>query len=152
MRCPFCGHVEDKVVDSRELGEGNQIRRRRECLACGKRFTTYERIEESPTLVIKRDGRREPYNRAKVLAGLVRACEKRPITLADMEAMADKVDELINKKTNREISSGEIGELLMKELRQKDQVAYVRFASVYRRFEDLEEFHRELESFRTAQE
>ncbi|MGQ9835427.1 MAG: transcriptional regulator NrdR [Thermoanaerobaculaceae bacterium] len=152
MRCPFCGHVEDRVVDSRELGEGSQIRRRRECLGCGKRFTTYERIEESPVLVIKRDGRREPYSRAKVLAGLVRACEKRPVTLADMEAMADKVDELINRKSSREISSGEIGELLMGELRQKDQVAYVRFASVYRRFEDLEEFHRELESLRSAQE
>lgn len=152
MRCPFCGHVEDRVVDSRELGEGTQVRRRRECLGCGKRFTTYERIEESPTLVIKRDGRREPYSRAKVLAGLVRACEKRPVTLADMEAMADKVDELINRKSSREISSREIGELLMRELRQKDQVAYVRFASVYRRFEDLEEFHRELESLRSAQE
>ncbi|MGQ9496094.1 MAG: transcriptional regulator NrdR [Thermoanaerobaculaceae bacterium] len=152
MRCPFCGHVEDRVVDSRELAEGSQIRRRRECLGCGKRFTTYERIEESPVLVIKRDGRREPYSRAKVLAGLVRACEKRPVTLADMEAMADKVDELINRKSSREISSGEIGELLMGELRQKDQVAYVRFASVYRRFEDLEEFHRELESLRSAQE
>lgn len=152
MRCPFCGHVEDRVVDSRELGEGTQVRRRRECLGCGKRFTTYERIEESPTLVIKRNGRREPYSRAKVLAGLVRACEKRPVTLADMEAMADKVDELINRKSSREISSREIGELLMRELRQKDQVAYVRFASVYRRFEDLEEFHRELESLRSAQE
>lgn len=150
MRCPFCGHVEDRVVDSRELGEGTQVRRRRECLGCGKRFTTYERIEESPALVIKRDGRREPYSRAKVLAGLVRACEKRPVTLADMEAMADKVDELINRKNSREISSWEIGELLMQELRQKDQVAYVRFASVYRRFEDLEEFHRELESLRSA--
>lgn len=150
MRCPFCGHVEDRVVDSRELGEGTQVRRRRECLACGKRFTTYERIEESPALVIKRDGRREPYSRAKVLAGLVRACEKRPVTLADMEAMADKVDELVNRKSSREISSWEIGELLMGELRQKDQVAYVRFASVYRRFEDLEEFHRELESLRST--
>jgi transcriptional repressor NrdR len=151
MRCPFCGHGEDRVVDSRELGEGTQVRRRRECVRCGKRFTTYERIEESPALVIKRDGRREPYNRAKVIAGLVRACEKRPVTMADMEAMADKVEAMINQRASREVSSREIGEVLMEELRRRDQVAYVRFASVYRRFEDLEEFHRELERLRKSE-
>ncbi len=152
MRCPYCGHGEDRVVDSRELADGTQVRRRRECLACGQRYTTYERIEESPALVVKRDGRREPYNRAKVIAGLIRACEKRPVSMADMEAMADKVEALINRKNNREISSREIGEVLMEELRQRDQVAYVRFASVYRRFQDLEEFHQELERLRKLEE
>jgi len=151
MRCPYCGHGEDRVVDSRELGDGTQVRRRRECVGCGRRFTTYERIEESPALVIKRDGRREPYNRAKVIAGLVRACEKRPVTMADMEAMADKVEAMINQRASREVSSREIGEVLMEQLRRRDQVAYVRFASVYRRFEDLEEFHRELERLRKGE-
>ncbi len=148
MRCPYCGHMEDRVVDSRELGEGNQVRRRRECLSCTKRYTTYERIEEVPALVVKRDGQRAPYDRAKVLGGLIRACEKRPVTLRQLEEMADSVEAAINRKDDREIRSDEIGQILMARLRSLDQVAYVRFASVYRRFEDIEQFLVELERLR----
>ncbi len=148
MRCPFCGHMEDRVVDSRELGEGNQVRRRRECLSCAKRYTTYERIEEVPALVVKRDGHRAPYERAKVLGGLIRACEKRPVTLRQLEEMADAVEAAINRKDDREIPSQEIGQILMARLRALDQIAYVRFASVYRRFEDIEQFLVELERLR----
>jgi transcriptional repressor NrdR len=152
MRCPFCGHAEDRVVDSRELGDGSQVRRRRECLSCTKRYTTYERIEEVPALVIKRDGQREPYDRTKVLAGLIRACEKRPVTSRQLEAMADGVEAAINRKDEREIASEEIGQILMGRLRALDQVAYVRFASVYRRFEDIEQFLVELERLRKERE
>ncbi len=152
MRCPFCGHTEDHVVDSREWGDGTQVRRRRECLQCAKRFTTYERIEEVPALVIKRDGQREPYDRTKVLAGLIRACEKRPVTSRQLEAMADAVEAAVNRKDDREIASEEIGQILMKRLRALDQVAYVRFASVYRRFEDIEQFLVELERLRREKE
>ncbi len=148
MRCPFCGHAEDRVVDSREVGDGSQVRRRRECTACQRRFTTYERIEEVPALVVKRDGRREPYDRGKVLAGLVRACEKRPVTSRQLEEMADAVEAAVNRKDEREIPSEEIGRILMSNLRDVDQIAYVRFASVYRRFEDIEQFLRELERLR----
>lgn len=148
MRCPFCGHQEDHVVDSRELGEGAQVRRRRECLECARRFTTYERIEEMPALVVKRDGRREGYDRAKVVAGLLRACEKRPVGLRDLEAMADAVEAALNRKDEREIPSEEIGQTLMRRLRELDQIAYVRFASVYRRFEDVEQFVQELKRLR----
>jgi transcriptional repressor NrdR len=148
MRCPYCAHPEDRVVDSRELAEGSQVRRRRECLECGRRFTTYERVEEVPALVIKRDGRREPYDRRKVLAGLVRACEKRPVTSRELEEMADTVDAGLNRKDDREIRSDEIGRILMQRLRELDQVAYVRFASVYRRFEDIEQFLVELKRLR----
>ncbi len=140
MRCPFCGHPEDRVVDSRELADGGQVRRRRECLACSRRFTTYERVEEMPSFVIKRDGRREPYDRQKVLAGLLRACEKRAVGLRQLEEAADTVEAAINRSDEREIRSGDIGKILMRRLRELDQVAYVRFASVYRRFEDVEEF------------
>jgi len=136
------------VVDSRELGEGAQVRRRRECLECTRRFTTYERIEEMPALVIKRDGRREGYDRAKVVAGLLRACEKRPVGLRDLEAMADAVEAALNRKDEREIPSEEIGQILMRRLRELDQIAYVRFASVYRRFEDVEQFVQELKRLR----
>ena len=148
MRCPYCTHPEDRVVDSRELAEGSQVRRRRECLECGRRFTTYERVEEVPALVIKRDGRREPYDRRKVLGGLVRACEKRPVTSRELEEMADNVDSALNRKDDREIRSEEIGRILMQRLRELDQVAYVRFASVYRRFEDIEQFLVELKRLR----
>jgi transcriptional repressor NrdR len=148
VRCPYCTHPEDRVVDSRELAEGSQVRRRRECLECGRRFTTYERVEEVPALVIKRDGRREPYDRRKVLAGLVRACEKRPVTSRELEEMADTVDGALNRKDDREIRSDEIGRILMQRLRELDQVAYVRFASVYRRFEDIEQFLVELKRLR----
>lgn len=152
MRCPYCGHMEDRVVDSRELGEGNQVRRRRECLSCTKRYTTYERIEEVPALVVKRDGQRAPYDRAKVLGGLIRACEKRPVTLRQLEEMADAIEVAINRKDDREIRSDEIGQILMARLRTLDQVAYVRFASVYRRFEDIEQFLVELERLRKERE
>lgn len=148
MRCPFCAHAEDRVVDSREHAEGSQVRRRRECLGCGRRFTTYERIEETPALVIKRDGRREPYDRAKVLDGLLRACQKRPVSQAQLEAMADAVELAQARKDEREIASQEIGHILMQRLREIDQVAYVRFASVYRRFEDVEQFVEELRLLR----
>lgn len=148
MRCPFCGFVEDRVVDSRELAEGSQVRRRRECLSCSRRFTTYERVEEIPTLVIKRDGRREPYDRRKVMAGLLRACEKRPVTLRQLEEAVDSVDAMINRGDDREIRAEAIGALVMGRLRELDQVAYVRFASVYRRFEDVEEFTALLERLR----
>jgi transcriptional repressor NrdR len=144
--------MEDRVVDSRELGEGSQVRRRRECLSCGKRFTTYERIEEVPALVVKRDGQRAPYDRSKVLGGLIRACEKRPVTLRQLEEMADTVEAAINRKDDREIRSDEIGQILMAKLRALDQVAYVRFASVYRRFEDIEQFLVELERLRREKE
>ncbi len=148
MRCPFCGHAQDRVVDSRELSEGSQVRRRRECLACNRRFTTYERVEEVPALVVKRDSRREPYDRQKVLAGLLRACEKRPITSRQLEETTDAVEAALNRKDDREISSEEIGRIVMDRLRVLDQVAYVRFASVYRRFEDIDEFLVELERLR----
>ncbi len=152
MRCPYCGHGEDRVVDSREISEGGQVRRRRECLLCQRRYTTYERIEETPALVVKRDGQRQPYDRSKVLAGLVRACEKRPITSRQLEAMADAVEAALNKKDEREIRSDEIGQILMVRLRELDQVAYVRFASVHRRFEDIEQFLAELERLRKERE
>jgi transcriptional repressor NrdR len=148
VRCPFCGFVEDRVVDSRELAEGSQVRRRRECLSCSRRFTTYERVEEIPTLVIKRDGRREPYDRQKVMAGLLRACEKRPVTLRQLEEAVDAVDAMINRGDDREIRAEAIGAAVMGRLRELDQVAYVRFASVYRRFEDVEEFTALLERLR----
>lgn len=139
------------MVDSRELAASSQIRRRRECSACGRRFTTYERIEEVPALVIKRDGRREPYQRAKVLGGLLRACEKRPVSLQDLEASAEAVEAVLSRKDEREITSEEIGRILMERLRDLDQVAYVRFASVYRRFEDVDEFYVELRRLRPKQ-
>jgi transcriptional repressor NrdR len=137
------------VVDSREVSEGGQVRRRRECMLCQRRYTTYERIEEVPALVVKRDGQREPYDRSKVLAGLIRACQKRPVTSRQLESMADDVEAALSKKDEREIRSEEIGQVLMSHLRELDQVAYVRFASVYRRFEDIEQFLAELERLRS---
>jgi transcriptional repressor NrdR len=148
VRCPFCAHPEDRVVDSRELADGLQVRRRRECMACGRRFTTYERLEELPALVVKRDGRREPFDRGKVVGGLLRACEKRPVTLRQLEETADAVEAAVNGRDEREIGSDEIGQILMDRLRHLDQVAYVRFASVYRRFEDIEQFLAELKRLR----
>ena len=140
------------MVDSREIGDGSQVRRRRECISCQRRYTTYERIEEVPALVIKRDGQREPYDRGKILGGLVRACEKRPVTLRQLEEMADAVEAAVNRKDEREIRSDEIGQILMARLRDLDQIAYVRFASVYRRFEDIEQFLMELERLRRERE
>lgn len=144
MKCPFCGYKEDKVVDSRATAEESAVRRRRECLKCGKRFTTYEYIEEVSLMVIKKDGRREPFDRKKMLSGVVRACEKRPVSLEKMEEIVTQVERAIQKKSDREVSSSRIGELVMEKLKIIDDVAYVRFASVYRQFKDLGQFMEEL--------
>jgi transcriptional repressor NrdR len=144
MRCPFCGQQNDKVVDSRETGSGDAIRRRRECLECGRRFTSYERVEEIPFLVIKKDGRREPFDRRKLLAGLHRACEKRPIPAKALDGIADEVEQMVQDIPDREAEARVIGEKVMARLKELDKVAYVRFASVYRQFEDVQEFMAEL--------
>ena len=144
MKCPFCGHEEDKVVDSRGSQDGRSIRRRRECLSCGKRFTTYEHVEEQPLMVIKKDGRREPFDRHKLLAGLVKACEKRPVSMDDLERLVDELERELSQQFEREVASREVGERVMKKLHALDPVAYVRFASVYREFKDVEQFMREL--------
>lgn len=144
MKCPYCGYKEDKVVDSRATGEESAIRRRRECLKCGKRFTTYEYIEEVSLMVIKKDGRRESFDRKKVLSGIVRACEKRPISIDKMEEIVTQIERAIQKKSDREVYASKIGELVMERLKQLDDVAYVRFASVYRQFKDVSQFMVEL--------
>jgi len=144
MKCPFCGHLEDRVVDSREGREGLVIRRRRECLACKKRFTSYERIDEITYRLIKRDGRREPFERAKLMAGLVKACEKRPVALKSLEEIADEVEALLQDSPDKELSTERVGAHVMVRLRDLDKVAYVRFASVYRRFEEPSDFLQEL--------
>jgi transcriptional repressor NrdR len=144
VKCPFCGHLKDKVVDSRESGNGDAIRRRRECLDCGRRFTSYERIEEIPYFVIKRDGRREPFDRNKLLAGLMRACEKRPVSAKALQQIVDDIEQRVMDSPERELEAGALGEHVMERLKELDKVAYVRFASVYRRFEDVEEFMSEL--------
>jgi len=146
MKCPFCGFENDKVVDSRESKEGASIRRRRECLKCEKRFTTYERIDEIPYMVVKKDGRREKFERQKVLAGVLRACEKRPVSMATMEQIVNEVEQFVVDSPERERTTTELGEQIMARLKQTDKVAYIRFASVYRDFQDLSEFHSELES------
>src|SRR6516165_10873032 len=145
MKCPFCNHLHDKVVDSRESKEGDAIRRRRECLECARRYTTYERIDEVPYMVIKKDGRREKFERQKVLGGLLRACEKRPISMAKMEQIVNEVEQFVIDSPERERTASELGELIMNSLKQIDKVAYIRFASVYRDFKDVGEFHSELE-------
>ena len=144
MRCPFCTHLEDKVVDSREGKDGRVIRRRRECLKCAKRFTSYERIDEIPLMVIKKDDRREPYDRNKILGGLRRACEKRPVSASDLDTITDEIEALLQDSPEREIATRAIGEKVMERLRTLDTVAYVRFASVYRQFQDVDQFMREL--------
>ena len=144
MKCPFCGHQEDKVVDSRSSSDGVAIRRRRECLRCGKRFTTYEHVEEQPLMIINKDGRREPFDRHKLLAGLVKACEKRPVSMDDLERLVDELERELSQHFEREAPSREVGERVMKRLHALDPVAYVRFASVYREFKDVEQFMREL--------
>ena len=144
MKCPFCGHQEDKVVDSRASSDGVAIRRRRECLGCSKRFTTYEQVEEQPLMIIKKDGRREAFDRHKLLAGLVKACEKRPVSMDDLERLVDELERELSQQFEREVSSREVGERVMKKLHALDPVAYVRFASVYREFKDVEQFMREL--------
>ena len=144
MNCPFCGFKEDKVIDSRESKEGDVIRRRRECLQCSRRFTTYERIDEVPYMVVKKDGRREKFDRQKVLNGLLKACEKRPISVATLAGLVDEVESLLADKPDREITTSEIGEHLTRRLLSLDKIAYVRFASVYRDFQDVEAFLSEI--------
>ena len=144
MKCPFCGHPESKVIDSRPADENASIRRRRECLACGKRFTTYETVESLPIVVIKKDGSRQSFDRNKVLRGMIRACEKRPVSLAELERIADEIEQELQNSMEREIRTADIGEKVMERLRSVDQVAYVRFASVYRQFKDIDTFMAEL--------
>lgn len=144
MKCPFCGHAEDKVIDSRPAEDGAAIRRRRECLGCNARFTTYEKIETLPLLVVKKDGTREPFNRDKLLRGLLKACEKRPVSNDQLTELLSFVEAQVQNSMNREISSKDIGELVMRKLKEIDEVAYVRFASVYRQFKDVNSFLEEL--------
>ena len=144
MRCPFCGATEDKVVDSRESKDADSIRRRRECLSCGRRFTSYERIDEIPYMVVKKDGRRETFERNKLMSGLLRASEKRPISAVQLEAIVDAVEKFVQDSPDRERPTADLGKIIMRELKKLDKVAYVRFASVYLEFEDVSEFMDEL--------
>ena len=144
MTCPFCAHRQDRVIDSRESKEGDAIRRRRQCLECKRRFTSYERIDEIPYMVVKKDGRRERFDRQKVLAGVLKACEKRPVSMIQLEAIADKAEVMVQDSSEREITTTSLGELIMNELKALDKVAYVRFASVYLDFKDVQEFMSEL--------
>ena len=144
MKCPYCGTLGDKVVDSRESKEGEVIRRRRECLECGKRFTSYERIDEIPYMVVKKDGIRERFDRQKLVNGLLKACEKRPVSLKSVEAIADRIETMLQERPEREIGTVEVGASVMEELKKLDKVAYVRFASVYRHFRDIGEFMDEI--------
>ena len=146
MRCPFCGHLEDKVVDSREAKDGDAIRRRRECLECGRRFTSYERIDEIPYMVVKKDGRRETFDRNKIMSGLMRACEKRPISTAQLEEIVDEVEKEVQDSLDREVHTNDVGKIIMRRLKHLDKVAYVRFASVYLEFEDVSAFMTELKA------
>jgi len=146
VKCPFCDDLEDKVVDSRMAKEGQVIRRRRECLSCKRRYTTYERVEEILPMVVKKDGRREPFDRMKILSGIKKACEKRPISVSTMEAVTDRIEKRIQEMGETELATNVIGEEVMKELHNLDQVAYVRFASVYREFKDIDQFMEELKS------
>ena len=150
MKCPFCGHLQDKVVDSREAKIGDTIRRRRECASCERRFTTYERIDEIPYMVVKKDGRREKFDRQKLLAGLLRACEKRPVPMNSLEQIVNDAEALVAESTDRERPTPEVGELVMTRLKKLDKVAYVRFASVYLDFKDVREFMDELKDLLKA--
>jgi transcriptional repressor NrdR len=152
MKCPFCAHLGDKVVDSRESREGEVIRRRRECLGCGKRFTSYERIDEIPYMVVKKDGSRERFERQKLISGLLKACEKRPVSVAALEGVADRVESTLQDRSEKEMATAEIGQFVMQELKKLDKVAYVRFASVYRHFRDIGEFMTELKDLLNAKE
>ncbi len=144
MKCPFCSHIESKVIDSRPTDEGVSIRRRRECLSCSKRFTTYETIENMPIIIVKKDGSRQVFDREKLLRGLVRACEKRPVVLKDLEVVVDEIEANLQNSLEKEIDSCTLGELVLERLRKVDEVAYIRFASVYRRFDDITSFMNEL--------
>ena len=147
MKCPYCGTLESKVVDSRPSDEGASIRRRRECLSCQKRFTTYETVESLPIIVVKKDGSRQSFDRNKVLNGMVRACEKRPVPLASLEQSVSEIEQILQNSLEREVKSETIGELVMERLRRLDEVSYVRFASVYRQFKDVHSFMDELNKF-----
>lgn len=147
MKCPFCGYDDSKVLDTRPTDEGYTIRRRRECLKCQKRFTTYEKIEQSPIMVIKKDGNRQAFDREKIIRGMIKSCEKRPVSAADIEEAVNNIEKKIENSMKKEISSLEIGEMVMNELKDLDEVSYVRFASVYREFKDLQSFVDELENF-----
>jgi len=144
MKCPYCGFLEDKVIDSRPTDEGSAIRRRRECIKCQRRFTTYEKVESLPLMIIKKDKSRQPYNREKLLNGILRACEKRPVSINDLEKMVDEIESQLYNSLQREITSKDIGEMVMARLKELDEVAYVRFASVYRQFRDINTFMDEL--------
>ena len=145
MKCPYCGHLESKVVDSRPADEGASIRRRRECLSCRKRFTTYETMESLPLMVIKKDGGRQSFERGKVMAGLIRACEKRPVSYQTLEGLVAEIEQMLQNQIDREVNSSQIGELVLERLKKLDEVAYVRFASVYREFKDINSFLAELD-------
>jgi transcriptional repressor NrdR len=151
MRCPFCGNDEDRVIDSRPSDEGSAIRRRRECIACGARFTTYEKVESLPLLVIKKDGTREPFNREKLMAGIMKSCEKRPVSTVQIEGLVSSIEAQTQNSLKREISSRDIGEMVMEGLKLIDEVAYVRFASVYRQFKDVNSFLDELNEMMSKQ-
>ena len=152
MKCPYCGFSQDRVVDSRESKDADSIRRRRECEGCNKRFTTYERIDEIPYMVVKKDGTRERFERQKLIAGLLKACEKRPVSVAALEAVADRVEATLQERPEKEISTAAIGGFVMEELKRLDKVAYVRFASVYRHFRDINEFANELKDLLNPKE
>ena len=147
MKCPYCGSMEDKVIDSRTSGEGVNIRRRRECTKCGRRFTTYEYVESAPMMVVKRDGTRKKFDRERIKFGIIKACEKRPISMDRIDGIIEKIEKEIQKKADKEVKSTAIGNMVMKELYELDEVAYVRFASVYRRFKDVSYFMKELQKF-----
>ena len=152
MKCPFCGFLEDKVVDSREAKDGDSIRRRRECLECGRRFTSYERIDEIPYMVVKKDGKRAAFERNKIMSGLLRACEKRPISASQLEEIVDSAEKTVQDSSDRELPTSEIGKIIMRRLKEMDKVAYVRFASVYLEFEDVSEFMTELKDLVRARD
>ena len=152
MKCPYCSHLGDKVVDSRESKEGEVIRRRRECLECGRRFTSYERIDEIPYMVVKKDGTRERFDRQKLVQGLLKACEKRPVSVAALETIADRVEATLQERPEKEIATADVGSFVMEELRKLDKVAYVRFASVYKHFRDIGEFWDELKGLLNVKE
>jgi transcriptional repressor NrdR len=152
VKCAYCGHLGDKVVDSRESKDGDVIRRRRECLKCGRRFTSYERIDEIPYMVVKKDGSRERFDRQKLVAGLLKACEKRPVRIGALESVADRIETMLQEKSEREIPTTDIGAVVMQALRALDKVAFVRFASVYRNFRDLDEFKDELNALLKTRE
>ena len=152
MKCPFCGYTEDKVIDSRSSNEDRSVRRRRECIKCKRRFTTYEYIEEVPLMVIKKDGRREAFDRNKIISGILKACEKRPVSMEKVEAVVEKVEKELQKSFDKEVKAGEIGEIVMEHLHKLDEVAYVRFASVYRQFKDINHFMKELKDLLSKRE